>query len=189
MTRDNYIKKLQNYLRKLPQSEIEEITYEINMHFEEAIKAGRNEMIVADALGHPKRLASAILLEYDVSQLSSDNTALDKFLLIMRIIGIGFKNIIVAPFLLTIGLIVFSIYLIVFSFYLMGGTFVIAPIIKYIAPAIVSTGPIPLMLYPVIGLIVLLVTKKLHQLLSKYSSGIINYLIKYVKVDYKKLTL
>lgn len=188
MTQDNYIKKLQSYLKKLPQSEIDEITYEIETHFEEARKSGRNEIIVADSLGHPKRLAAAILLEYDVSQLSDDNTVIDKLLIILRIIGIGFKNIIVAPFLIAIGLFVFSAFIFVYSFYLMGGVLVLAPVLDLIADSLVSPGPLPIMSLPVFGIAILFGTRKLHQLLSKHSKGIINYLIKYVKVDYKKLT-
>lgn len=189
MTHETYIKKLKSHLGKLPQGDLDEFISEINIHFQEGIKSGRKEETIAHALGHPKRLAASLLLEYDINQLSENNQSINKFFIIVRMIGIGLKNLIVAPFLLAIGLLVFSGYLLVFSFYLFGGTAMIAPILHAIEPTLVSPGPFPVLGLPIVGLIVLFISKKLHQLLSKYTSGIIAYLIKYVKVDYKKLTL
>ena len=189
MNQSLYITKLQNYLKKLPQDDVDEIVHEIEAHFKEAMNSGRTEISIADALGHPKKLANAILLEYDISQLSDKNSLKDKLMIIARIVAIGFKNIIVAPILLAVGLLVFSAFLLVFSFYFLGGALVSAPIINSIAPALVSTGPLHIMTLPVLGIGVLFGTRKLHQLLSKHTSAIISYLIKYVKVDYKKLTI
>ncbi|MCH4889997.1 DUF1700 domain-containing protein [Acidaminobacter sp. JC074] len=186
MTKELYIKKLKTYLSKLPKDEMEDIINEVVAHFEEAKLAGRDENLVASALGNPKKLANAILLEYDMDQIA-DSSYKDKFIVILKIIGIGFKNIIFAPILLTIGSLLLAAFLLVFSFYLTGGLLILTPLFKILTPSLVSTGGIPLMYFPLAGIISLIITRLCHKLLSKGSNASIKYLKKYIRRDLNNL--
>ena len=186
MTRDLYIKKLTAYLSKLPKAEVDDIINEVIAHFQEAKLAGRDESLVAGALGNPKKLANAILLEYDIDQID-DSSFKNKLLVILKLVGIGLKNIILAPMLLVLAGLLLAFFLLVFSFYLTGGLLILTPLFKMLTPSLVSTGGIPVIFFPIAGIVILILTRLFHKVLSKGSNASIKHLKKYIRRDFSKL--
>lgn len=76
MNRGEFLDRLQQGLRSLPESRRAEILADYQSYFAEAAAAGRAEAEVAESLGNPKRLAAELVLGHEAeSQASPDPAA------------------------------------------------------------------------------------------------------------------
>lgn len=189
MNQKDYIHHLEKKLQNLPNSEVQDIVSEVNTHFIEALKLNRSEQDIIKALGSPTLMAKSILLEYDINQESGFISLKDSINIGLRILAIGFKNIILLPLFMSVGLVVLSFHLVVFAFYLTSAVLVVSPIIKLIAPSLISHDPLPLYTLPFFGAFGFVLTKRLHTKLGTLTHVLYKYLLKYIKVDFKKLTI
>ncbi|MBI9014740.1 MAG: DUF1700 domain-containing protein [Clostridiales bacterium] len=188
MNKKDYIRTLEKQLQGLPEDEIQDILLEVETHFVGAIKNNRTEKEIIKALGSPTLMAKSIMLEYDINQKNDFVSLKDNLNIGLRILAVGFKNIILLPLFMSVGLIVLSFYLVIFAFYLTSAMLVLSPIIKLIAPVLISHDPLPLYSLPFIGLFGFILTKKLHSKLGLVSKALYKYLLKYIKVDIKRLS-
>lgn len=189
MNKKDYIHVLEKQLYGLPENEIEDIIFEVETHFIEAKKNNRSEREIIKALGSPTIMGKSILLEYDINQEKSFVSLKENLNIGLRIIGIGFKNIILLPLFFAVAMVIFAFYMVVFSFYLTSAVLVVSPIIKLIAPAMISHDPLPLYTLPFFGVFGFVLTKRLHNKLGILTRVLYKYLLKYIKVDLKKLTI
>lgn len=187
MTKKDYIRILECELSKIPSEDLQDVIREVDTHFIEAMKQNRSEENIVKALGSPVTMAQSILLEYDIKQERNFIPFRDNLSIGLRIVGIGFKNILLLPLFFAVALLVLSMYLVAFSFYFASSLIIISPIINFVSPTLVSTGGFPVLLLPLVGIIMFLITKKMHGGLSTLSKKLYTYLIKYFKVDYKKI--
>lgn len=188
MNKNDYIQTLEKQLHGLPSSEIKEIVLEVETHFIEARKNNRGEQEIIKALGPATLMAKSILLDYDINQEKSFVSLKSNLNIGLRIIGIGFKNIVLLPLFFGVAAVIFGFYTVVFAFYLSSVVLIVSPIIKFIAPLLISHDPMPLYTLPFIGLFGFFLTKKLHSLLGSVNKTLYKYLLKYIKVDIKKLS-
>lgn len=183
MNKEQYLSKLNQYLCKLPQEEKHDIISEIELHFTESYKKNRTDEEIIQGLGAPKKLASSFLLEYDINRLGPNDTWLKHLNMIFKMIGLGFKNLILLPVFFAIGTFIFSLFLFVFCLYLLGGLLVITPVVKLIAPMLVNTAGIPIILLPIGGVFILYFTRNCHKMMNLITKKLYTFLLKYIKVD------
>jgi len=188
MNKNDYIHALEKQLHGLPEAEINDIVLEVETHFIAAAKNNRSEQEIIKALGSATLMAKSILLEYDINQEKSFVSLKENLNIGLRIIGIGFKNIILLPLFLGVAAVIFGFYMVVFAFYLSSVILIVSPIIKVIAPVLISHDPLPLYSLPFIGLFGFILTKKLHVMLGLVGKSLYKFLLKYIRVDLKKLT-
>ncbi len=188
MNKTDYLHTLERQLSGLPDNEIKDILLEVETHFIGAVKNNRTEKEVIKALGSPTLMAKSIMLEYDINQESGFVSIKDNLNIGLRILGIGFKNIVLLPLFFAVAMVIFSFYVVIFALYFSSAILVISPIIKFIAPVLITHDPLPLYSLPFIGLIGFILTKKLHSKLGLLSKALYKYLLKYIRVDIKKLT-
>lgn len=120
MTREKYLKDLRDYLNGIPEKDIEDAISDIDEHFISRAKNNVSEDSIASALLKPKALAYTIKAEYNISSISRKNSFSKIISVLSSIIGLGFMNIILLPFLISISLLAFGMYLTLGCFYLTG---------------------------------------------------------------------
>ena len=187
MNKEQYLSKLNHHLSKLPQDEIQDILSEIELHFTESHKLNKTDEDIITGLGTPKQLANSFLLEYDIKSLDTNSHWIKHIKMIFKMIGLGFKNLVLLPIFLVIGAFVLSLFIFVFSFYIVGGGLLIAPVIKMIAPMLVSTGGIPLWILPISGILILYFTRTCHKMMNPIAKKLYTFLLKYIKVDLQSI--
>lgn len=74
MNRGEFLDRLQQGLRSLPESRRAEILADYQSYFAEAAVAGRTEEEVAESLGNPKRLAAELVLGHEAEAQSAPGT-------------------------------------------------------------------------------------------------------------------
>ena len=184
MTREKYLKDLRHYLNGIPEKDIEEAISDIDEYFISGIESNRLEDSIASALLKPKALAYTIKAEYNISSISMKNSFSKTISVLSIIIGLGFMNIILLPLFFSISLFVFCMYLTLGCFYFTGVLLIFAPILKIVAPTLVSIpSNIPFILLPVIGVLVLFISYKLHNVLNKLSKKLFSYSLKYFQYN------
>lgn len=183
MNQKQYLELLALHLNKLPSDEKVEIISEIEVHFSESLKKGKSEEEIVDRLGPPKRMADSILLEFDIDNMSANNKISDYGKVGLNILAIGFKNLLVFPLAIGIFATIMALYLTLFAFYLSGALLIVSPFIDMVAPALVSTGPLPLWSMSIIGLGLILLTRKGHQLMNVGSTKLFRLFLRSLKSD------
>ncbi|MBN2898135.1 MAG: DUF1700 domain-containing protein [Clostridia bacterium] len=183
MTKEMYIKDLRNYLEGIPEADIEEAVSDIEEYFANGISSGRSEDAIASALLTPKELAYSIKAEYNINSISTKNSFKKTFVILSSLLSLGLMNLILLPIFFAVALLVLSFYLTIGCLYFTGVLLFIAPILKMIAPAFVSmSAGVPMIVVPIIGIGVVMVTYVLHQLLNKLSKKSYLFLLKYFKL-------
>ena len=184
MTKEKYLKDLKQYLKGIPEKDIEEAVSDIEEYFISGIENNRSEDSIASALLKPKALAYTIKAEYNISSISMKNSFSKTISVLLIIIGLGFMNMILLPLIFTITLFVLCIYFVLGCIYFTGGLLILAPILKMLNPAFVNIPIIPVILLPVIGLVVLRIAFKLHKNLNILTKKILSYILKYFKYNF-----
>ena len=190
MTKDNYLKILNEHLKGIPEKDRLEALLDIEDYFKAGLSDNRQEAEIASALLNPKVLAQSIKAEYSLSDVAHTKSFHKFMSLIGLIISLGFVNIILLPLIFSLVLLVVSFYLVVASFYLTGGLLIVSPLLKLIFPSQVSVPPgIFIYLMPFIGAGTLFLTYKLNKLMNHFSKVLIKQIIKYLKLNHKILTI
>jgi len=149
MNKKSFLKELKTYLNSLPKSELDEIMYDYEEHFQIGIENGETEESIAATLGTPSNIARQYKAEYTIRRAETSESAPNIIRAIFASIGLGLFNLIVvlAPFVsviaVLIGLFAISIGLTVGGFAIFI-TSVIGPIsTQYVnIPAELTTNPI-----------------------------------------------
>lgn len=185
MTKEKYLKDLKHYLNGIPEKDIEEAVSDIDEYFISGIENNRSEDSIASALLKPKALAYTIKAEYNISSISMKNSFSKTISVLLIIIGLGFMNMILLPLIFSITVFVLCIYIALGCIYLAGGLLILAPILKILNPAFVNIpSSIPLILLPVIGVVVLIISFKLHKILNNLTKKLLSYTLKYFKYNF-----
>jgi len=183
MNKNQYIEILEKKLSKLPHDERLDFINEIQVHFNESSKQGKTDTQIVESLGSAKHLARNILLEYDIDQLAKEKKILGYGTIGLKILLIGFKNLLVFPLAIGIFATVLALYVSLFAFYLSGALLIASPLIHMIAPSLVSTGPLPLWSMSLIGMGLILLTKKGHDYMNVGSTKLFRLFLKSLKHD------
>lgn len=180
MTKQMYLDRLEKQLKPLSKEDIAEILEDVNEHFNIGIQNLRTEDDISNALGSPKEMAFNLLSQYDIHKKSSSNI-FSAFASWLTFISIGFSNLILLPLVFSIAILIGSIFVCIGAFMFSGVLLVFSPILERIAPSIISTGNVPLILLPFMGVILIFVSIKSNKYMTIGSKKLYSYALKFSK--------
>lgn len=107
MNKNEFLTKLDSYLRKLPSEERQDILQDFEEHFTIGLEEGKTEEEISESLGSPSSIAKEILTMYHIEKVENKATIGNVFRAVWATIGLGFFNLVIVlgPFLALVGLI------------------------------------------------------------------------------------
>jgi len=108
MNKEEFITILKKELHSLPPSEIEDILYDYEEHFQVGLSKGKSEEEIAKELGNPKIIAKSYIANYKINDAETNPSTKNLFAAIVSAISLGFFNLIfvLGPFLAIIGILI-----------------------------------------------------------------------------------
>ncbi len=122
MNKEQFLKSLDEGIKRLPEEEREDIIRDFHEHFQIGLEEGKTEEEIAQSLGSPKQIAKELVATYHVEKVSEKTTISNILRATWAVIGLGFFNltIVLGPFLGLVGLVVAG--------WLTGFSFVVSPV-------------------------------------------------------------
>ncbi|MFJ7936249.1 HAAS signaling domain-containing protein [Sporosarcina sp. NPDC096371] len=108
MNKENFLTQLHAFLKKIPNSERQDIIQDYDEYFTIGLLDGKSEEQIAASLGSPKTLGKELSAAYHLEQAETTVTTGNLMRALWAVIGLGFFNLIIVlgPFLTFVGLIV-----------------------------------------------------------------------------------
>ena len=127
MTRNEFIKRLKAGLKGMPAEDIAEIVSDYEAHFEAGAAEGRSEAEVAEALGHPSRLARELRLEAGIRNWEAGRSPSSAWSAILAFMGLATIDILILlPIVLPVIGVVFGLFVGAVAVFIAGGFIMIA---------------------------------------------------------------
>lgn len=107
MTQEQFLKKLKEQMKSIPEPLRSEWIFDYEEHFRRAMEDGLTEEQIANELGDPRQLAKEMLLVYRVNQAESSNGRIAPVSkAVIAAVGLGFFNLVfvLAPYLVLLAL-------------------------------------------------------------------------------------
>ncbi|TFJ92086.1 DUF1700 domain-containing protein [Lentibacillus salicampi] len=122
MHKEQFLKSLENGLKKLSQQEQEDIIQDFQEHFSIGLAEGKTEEQIADSLGSPKQIAKELLANYHIEKVKATKSTGDIFRAVWAVIGLGFFNFVIVfgPFVALLAM--------VFAGWVIGVAFIASPL-------------------------------------------------------------
>lgn len=189
MNRVEFINTLKIELGNLPPSEVEDILYDYEEHFEVGLSKGKTEEEIARELGNPRSIAKSYKVNYKINNAENNPSTKNLFSAILAAVSLGFFNLVfvLGPFLGLVGLLI-GIYAIGFAFSVSGIGLFIGPLLEPLFPRYINIGLHPLTSISfgiglfALGLLILIgcfyLTKYLYQVIIRYLRWNINIITK-----------
>ncbi|GAB3062059.1 DUF1700 domain-containing protein [Virgibacillus ainsalahensis] len=101
MNKEQFLKSLENGLKKLPQEEREDILQDFREHFDIGLADGRTQEQISESLGSPKHIAKELQANYHIEKVEATATTGNIFRAVWAVIGLGFFNLVIVlgPFI------------------------------------------------------------------------------------------
>ena len=101
MNRNEFINVLRKQLEKLPKSEVDEIIFDYEEHFNIGLQDDREESEIASSLGDPYMIAKELQANYKITLAQTDETVNNVFQAVIATLGLGFLNLVfvLGPFI------------------------------------------------------------------------------------------
>lgn len=108
MNRVDFINALKRELNNFPQSEVEDIIYDYEEHFDVGLSKGKTEEEIAGELGNPRAIAKSYKVYYKINTAETNPSTKNLFTAVLAAVSLGFLNLIfvLGPFIVLIGLLV-----------------------------------------------------------------------------------
>lgn len=113
MNKDQFLKKLDTHLKKLPQTERQDIIGDIEEFFVYAVKDGESEDAVCKRLGEPKKLAREYMAQSWIASANEKRSLKSMLKAFFYAAGLGAVNTLYAIFAVGVGYIIISVFYIV----------------------------------------------------------------------------
>lgn len=128
MTKDQFLKQLNDALRKVSHDEREEIIRDFEEHFVIAYEEGKTDEEIIASLGSPQQIAKEMIASYHIEQMEEKTTTGNIIKATWAVIGLSFFNIVIvlAPFLTIIAFIL--------SGWILSAAGIISPLLVFINP-------------------------------------------------------
>lgn len=181
MNRNEFIQKLNDDLKSLPESEIKDILYDYEEHFEIGLSKGKTEEQISKELGDPRSISKSYRASSMISKAETNPSPKSFFKALLAAMALGFLNLIIVlgPFLLVVGLLI-GLYGISIGFIIGGISLLIGSIIAPISSFFININ-LPILTsvsfgigLSALGILLLLASFYLSKLLYKAT-------IKYLK--------
>lgn len=95
MTAQNFLQKIEVFLRRLPPDERKDILSDYEEHIRTAVEMGRTEEQAIHALGDPKTIAKAITADYYIGVADATKSPKSVFRAIIASVSLGFFNLLI----------------------------------------------------------------------------------------------
>ncbi|WP_449354329.1 HAAS signaling domain-containing protein [Virgibacillus natechei] len=101
MNKEQFIKRLDAALKKLPEAERLDILQDFQEHFAIGKEEGKSEEQIADSLGSPNQIAKELLATYYLEKVDNVSTTGNILRAVWAVIGLGFFNLVIVlgPFI------------------------------------------------------------------------------------------
>lgn len=108
MNKKEFLEKLKFMLSDLPDTELDEIVYDYQEHFESALMQGKSEVEVCEDLGDVRVIARQYRASAKIEKASANKTIPNIFNAIFATVALGFFNVVIVlgPFMAAFGIIV-----------------------------------------------------------------------------------
>ncbi|MDD3303464.1 MAG: DUF1700 domain-containing protein [Clostridia bacterium] len=114
MNKNQYLDKLRNSLKKLPEAEVSNAINYYTEYFEDA--GIENEQKIINELGEPKKLATVIIADYAIKNKDNSSKTINKSLSTLWIIIIAiFASPVALPLAIALVSIIFALLIVVFA--------------------------------------------------------------------------
>ncbi|MFD1360099.1 HAAS signaling domain-containing protein [Lentibacillus salinarum] len=122
MNKEQFLKSLENGLKKLSPEERDDIIHDFKEHFSIGLADGKTEEQISDSLGSPKQIAKELVATSQIEKVEDTATTGNIFRAVWAVIGLGFFNfvIVLGPFVALLALIVAG--------WISGGAFIVSPL-------------------------------------------------------------
>lgn len=181
MSKQEYLNTLRKELNGIPKSEIDEIIFDYEEHFNAGKNDGREEEEIAQSLGNPKTLAKELRLNYRITVVNNDHSVGNVFRAIFAFIGLGFFNLVFmfGPFMALVA-VLFSILVSGFAIVISGIAVVIGGFFQPYYPEFINL-PSNMVINILIGIglaslgiMIIIIFKALFQLVLKLTIKYLN---------------
>ncbi|WP_053435605.1 HAAS signaling domain-containing protein [Sporosarcina globispora] len=117
MSQTEFLQRLSNLLKNIPEEEKQDILSDYEEHFRIAIESGRPEIQVAAELGKPEIIAKECITNFHLEKASENQSVSSLFRAIYTSVGLGFFNVIflLGPFIAAVA-VIFSLFVVSFAF-------------------------------------------------------------------------
>ena len=180
MTRTEFITRLRQGLRGLPEQTQTEIVADYETHFADGAAAGRSESDIAAALGDPDRLARELKAEAGLKRWEETRKPEAAAAAVFAVLGLGAIDLLILlPILVTVGSILcaFAIALVV--------CFIVGAVVFALGPFAHGAGGVGAALLAGLGLMSGSVSGA--AVLTLISIGLVNLLVWYGRLHYRLL--
>lgn len=108
MNRNEFIQRLNDELKGLPESEIKDILYDYEEHFEVGLSKGKTEEQISKELGDPRSISKSYKASSMITEAETNPSPKSFFKALLAAMALGFLNLIIVlgPFLLVVGLLI-----------------------------------------------------------------------------------
>ena len=130
MNKNEFISKLDSYLKGITDEDKKEIIYDYEEHFTVGIEEGKTEEEISKALGDPKVIAKQFRNDYYIKKAEADTSSRNMVSAVFASVGVGFINLLLVPLIIAAACIVFSL--------LLAGGSVIISLIAALGSVVVS---------------------------------------------------
>lgn len=127
MTRNEFIRRLKSGLKGMPAADQAEVIADYEAHFDAGEDEGRSEIEIAEALGHPGRLARELRLEAGIRQWREDRSPSAAWTAVVGILGLATIDILIlVPIILPVMGVIFAFYVACVVMFVFGGVVMVA---------------------------------------------------------------
>lgn len=95
MGRNEFMKKLEAYLSKVPEHDRKDMLYDFEEHFTMGMESGKTEEEVVAELGNPQIIAKDLIADYQITRAETDQSVSNMSRAIFATISLSFFNIVI----------------------------------------------------------------------------------------------
>ena len=137
MNKEEYLKKLANLVKKLPEEDREDLILDYEEHFIIGMENGRTEEEISEALGDPENVAKQIKADYMVKKAEDKPSPTSIIEAVAAVAGLGLFNILVAVPSLLLGVVIISLVLAGSAVIVLGILITLSPLLHVFLPNLV----------------------------------------------------
>src|SRR5690625_6704582 len=106
MNKNQFLSAIEKNLKKLPESERQDVLRDFEEHFIMGTEEGKSEEEISRSLGSPQQIAKEILASYHIEQVETIITPNNILRAVWAVISLGFFNLVIVlgPFIALVAL-------------------------------------------------------------------------------------